>query len=142
MRDLVKSKKKRLARIDKVATLGLDVYDALCDLFEEEEEMLDPDEEIRTRYWAPELVGVILRRNAVETWEGIANGTNEEDPDALLRGLGASPADRFRHETQGASIGLQGVEKRWTLTVSLSQFLRFLDHVLAKHVLPRLREKA
>ena len=52
--------------IDKVATLGLDVYDALCDLFEEEEEMLDPDEEIRTRYWAPELVGVILRRNAVE----------------------------------------------------------------------------
>lgn len=109
---LVKSRKKRLSRIAKVAEFGLDVYDALRDLMRENDNAVaDPEEVISTRFWARELVGAILRRDAVETWEGIANGSSEQDPDALLKGLGALPADRFRHECQGVStVPSQGLE--------------------------------
>lgn len=75
-----------------VSELGLDAYDILRHFAGLVVQSVAAQEKMETflasRYWARELLGVIVRRNAVQTWERVAEGTYGEDPDALLRGLG------------------------------------------------------
>lgn len=65
-----------------------------------------PKDWINLRYWAREVVGVIVREDAVRTWERIAYGDDIPDGKALLDGImkfTLSPCTHISHEVRELS---------------------------------------
>lgn len=111
LRELVAAPKDRVPLVSKAAALSLDAYDCLRLLAEGEHGREAGQDWIGTRYWAREVLGVILRTKAVHAWKRAADGFDWEDPGVLLEALASFTSDPLSYEAGRMSLF---VPSRWS----------------------------
>lgn len=97
LNELVAAPKDRLPIIFKAAALSLDACDFLNELLEIKL-VAGQSDWIGLRYWAREVLKVILLAEAVRTWKRVADGIEFEDPNVLLEAMASFTSDPLSYE--------------------------------------------